>query len=320
MANHNFNFHTTAEEVTSTYSSCVIGSTILITGVSPNSLGLYTAKTLSSHSPSLLILAGRSPSTLVAAKAEIETLSPSCPVRLLTLDLESIRTVRAAAEEINAWEDVPKIDVLINNAGIMSCPFQLTPDGIESQFAVNHLGPWLFTNLLVPKLIAARGRIVFLSSVGHMYSPVRIEDYNFQNGQVYDPDTAYGQSKSANILSAIAFTEKLRNKGVTAFSLHPGAVLTGISRHMSIEVLKEKGILDEEGNMTDIMPMKTHSQGCATTLVAALDPNIADMGGAYLADCRVDHDNLWAEYAKSGMDAEKLWRLSEKLVEEKFEY
>jgi NAD(P)-dependent dehydrogenase (short-subunit alcohol dehydrogenase family) len=321
MSNPNYGFHTTAEEVASAYSSHIIGFTILITGVSPNSLGLYTAKALAAHSPALIILAGRSTDTLTAAEVELKSVSPSCPTKLLTLDLNSLRTVRAAAEEVNAWSDVPKIDILINNAGIMSCPFQLSEDGIESQFAVNHLGPWLFTNLLMPKLIAASGRIVILSSIGHVYSPVRFEDYNFgKNGEDYDPDTAYGQSKTANILAAMAFAEKLKSRGVTAFSLHPGAVLTGISRHMSVEVLKEKGILDEEGNLTDIMPVKTHSQGCATILVAALDSSIVDRSGAYLIDCRVDHKDLWADHAKSETDAERLWKLSEELVGERFEY
>jgi len=180
MPNSNFGFSTTAEEVTTAYSSRISGAIIIVTGVSPNGLGIYTAKALAVHSPSLLILAGRSSSTLSAAEAEIKAISPTCPIRLLRLDLGSIQTVRAAADEVNSWADVPKIDILINNAGIMSCPFQLSDDGIESQFATNHIGPWLFTNLLMNKIVEAKGRIVVLSSVGHMYGPVRFEDYNFK--------------------------------------------------------------------------------------------------------------------------------------------
>jgi NAD(P)-dependent dehydrogenase (short-subunit alcohol dehydrogenase family) len=180
MANSNFNFSTTAEEVASYHSSHMQGKTILITGVSPKGLGLYTAKVLATHSPALLVLAGRSQSTLSAAQAEILASSPTCPIKLLTLDLGSIKAVRAAASELNSWDDVPKLDILINNAGIMNYDFELSPDGIESNFATNHIGPWLFTNLLMPKLLAAKGRVVFLSSIGHMYSPVRYDDYNFE--------------------------------------------------------------------------------------------------------------------------------------------
>lgn len=179
MANPAFNFHTTPSEITSAYSARITGATILITGVSPNGLGLTTTLALSSHSPGLLILAGRTPSTLAAASAEITAASPTCPIKLLTLDLSSTRTVRAAAAEVNSWMSVPHIDILINNAGIMACPWQASEDGIESQFATNHIGTWLFTNVLMPKLVAAWGRIVFLSSIAHMYGPVCFEDWNF---------------------------------------------------------------------------------------------------------------------------------------------
>jgi NAD(P)-dependent dehydrogenase (short-subunit alcohol dehydrogenase family) len=176
MSNPSFGAHTTAEEVATTYTAEVTNKTILITGVSPNGLGLYIATVLANHSPALIILAARSVATLEVAKTAIHDVAPKCPIRLLTLDLSSLQKVREAAFEIESWKE---IDVLINNAGVMSTPWSKSADGIELQFAVNHLGPWLFTNLLMPKLVEAKGRVIFLSSLGHVYGGVRFDDVNF---------------------------------------------------------------------------------------------------------------------------------------------
>jgi NAD(P)-dependent dehydrogenase (short-subunit alcohol dehydrogenase family) len=168
--------HPTAEQVTTQFSAQIHNKTILLTGVSPNGLGLTIAKTLAQHSPRLLILTARSLATLQAVAAEI-----TCPLRLLPLDLSSQSNVRAAAAKVQSWDEVKEhgIDILINNAGIMSVPWGKTEDGVETQFAVNHLGPFLFTNLLMPSIIATKGRVVFTSSVAHVYSGVRFEDVNF---------------------------------------------------------------------------------------------------------------------------------------------
>lgn len=181
MANTTFNFNTTAEQVASHHSSQITGKTILITGVSPGGLGLQTAKALALHSPGLLILAGRNSSTLSIAQSEVTSVAPNVPVKLLALDLSSISKVRSAAAEFNSWTSIPKLDILINNAGIMGTPeYKESEDGIESQFATNHLGPWLFTNLVMGKVVEAKGRVVFVSSIGHMYGGVRFEDWNFK--------------------------------------------------------------------------------------------------------------------------------------------
>ncbi|PSN67259.1 short-chain dehydrogenase/ reductase [Corynespora cassiicola Philippines] len=322
MSNPDFGFSTTSEDVATLYSSSIKDKIILITGVSPNGLGLYTAKVLASHSPALLILAARSASTLKAAESEIKAASPTCPIRLLELDIGSISTVRSAASKVLSWTDVPKVDILINNAGIMACPFEKSADGIERQLATNHVGPWLFTNLLVPRLRAAgSARVVFLSSEGHLYGPVRFDDHNFDDGKAYDADVAYGQSKTANILTAVALGERLKGKGVQAFSVHPGLVFTNLSRFMTPEYLKAKGFMDEEGNLTISIPPKTHAQGTATTMVAALDPSTVERAGAYLADCQVvEVGERLAAYAQDKENAEKLWVLTEKLVGERFEY
>lgn len=317
-----FGHSTTVEEAAERFSDQINGKIVLVTGVSPNGIGLETARGIALHSPSLLILAARSPSKLSEADAIIKAAAPNVKTRLLQLDLSSFRTVRAAAEEVNSWAE--PIDVLINNAGVMACPFALSEDGIETQFATNHIGTFLFTNLIMKNILASGkgARIVNVSSRGHRYGPVRFEDWNFGNGKDYDPTLAYGQSKTANILFSVSLAEKLKAKGLVAFSLHPGAIWTNLGRHIPTEAWKARGILDENGNVqnTAEWTFKTLSQGASTTVVAAFDPTIVQNSGAYLVDCQVSHDDVAMPYAFDKYNAEKLWKLSEDLVGQKFEY
>jgi NAD(P)-dependent dehydrogenase (short-subunit alcohol dehydrogenase family) len=146
MANPAFGFETTAEEVAEYHKAEIPGKTILITGVAPNGLGSYTAQVLAAHKPALLVLASRTLSNLQASQKAIAEAAPSVATKLLVLDLGSIAKVRDAAAEVNSWDDVPKIDILINNAGIMSTPWGLSPDGIENQLATNHIGHFMFTS------------------------------------------------------------------------------------------------------------------------------------------------------------------------------
>lgn len=175
-----FDAGTTGEEVASHYRTDIAGKTILVTGVSTGGLGLETAKILGAHSPAQLILAARSSPALNSAAEEIRATAPNVPVKLLTLDLSSISKVRAAAAELNSWADVPKIDILINNAGMQRQDYGVSEDGIENHFAVNHIGPWLFTNLIMGKVVQAKGRVIFVSSMAHLYSGVRFDDWNFE--------------------------------------------------------------------------------------------------------------------------------------------
>jgi NAD(P)-dependent dehydrogenase (short-subunit alcohol dehydrogenase family) len=142
-------------------------------------LGIHTAKAFAIHNPALLILAGRSQTALNTAISTIEEMAPGCSTRVVNLDLGSIRTVRTAAAKVNAWQDVPKIDILINNAATGGLPWTKSEDGIEQHFATNHIGPFLFTNLIIDKVIAAKGRVVNVSSIGHIRSGVRFGDVNF---------------------------------------------------------------------------------------------------------------------------------------------
>jgi NAD(P)-dependent dehydrogenase (short-subunit alcohol dehydrogenase family) len=176
-----YNASTTAEELVKILAAEIKGKVILTTGPSPASIGATFVETVARAQPALLILAGRSTSKLQQTADAITKENPSVPVRLLQLDLGSLAAVRKAASEVNSWTDVPHIDVLVNNAGIMATDFALSPEGYESQFATNHLGHFLFTNLIIEKVLAASSpRIVNVSSDGHRLSPIRWADTNFR--------------------------------------------------------------------------------------------------------------------------------------------
>jgi NAD(P)-dependent dehydrogenase (short-subunit alcohol dehydrogenase family) len=192
---------------------------VIITGASTRSVGQQTALALARGSPNHLILLSRTESKVLPVIEQITAMDSSISVRFIKMDLGSQASVRAAAAEI--LKTVPHIDALINNAGVMAVPYELTPEGIEMQFGINHIGHFLLTNLLIPRMRPG-SRIVNVSSAGHSMSGVRFDDVNFATGADYDMWDAYGQSKSANILFAIALAGRLAKKGIQAFSLHPG--------------------------------------------------------------------------------------------------
>ncbi|KAK1809510.1 hypothetical protein LTR12_016134 [Friedmanniomyces endolithicus] len=262
-------------------------------------------------------------------------MNPDIKVELIVVNLSSQAGIRTAARKVHALTDW--LDVLINNAAVVTSARSETTEGIELQFGTNHIGHHLLTSLLTPLLLAGakasgeRGttRIVNVSSMGYRLSPIRFHDYNFEAkpvppeeeppagipahmkpdvaaGRPYYGFTAYGQSKTANILHAVALKERLSSKGVQAFAVHPGSIWTDLSRNLSDD---DRKII--EGTSTF---WKNQDQGCATTLAAAFDPDLCDAKGPFLSDCHL-HDV--AEYAKDQVIAERLWQLSEKLTEGK---
>lgn len=174
------NAETTGTQLASHYAPQIKGKIILTTGASPSGLGAGFVSTIAKAGPALLILAGRDSTKTQKTANAITADYPDVAVRVLSLDLSSLARTREAAATVNAWSDIPHIDVLMNNAGIMACDYGTTTDGFEKQFATNHLGPFLFTNLLMPKLLRAqKPRVVMVSSDGHRLSPIRFDDYNF---------------------------------------------------------------------------------------------------------------------------------------------
>ena len=202
----NFTEESTATEVAATLASHIAGKVILITGCSPNGLGETAVTAIASHNPSLVILTGRKRALIEETEKSLLAKIPNLNTRLLIFDLGDLKSVRAAAAEVNQY--LEKIDILINNAGIMASPFEKTVDGFESQFGINHLGPFLFTMLVVGKLNRG-GRVVNISSAAYAWGGVRFEDPNFEVPSRQD--------------SPVHFYPRLTNKAV--WRLRPVQVL-----------------------------------------------------------------------------------------------
>ncbi|OTB02482.1 hypothetical protein M426DRAFT_322580 [Hypoxylon sp. CI-4A] len=306
------------------------------TGVTKGGLGAAFSLSIASAQPSLLILAGRDLARIKETASEIAASSKtghSIPIRHLTLDLASLAAVRTAAAAVDSWDDVPHIDVLVNNAGVHPLRYVQSVDGFEANLATNHLGPFLFTNLIMRKLIAARqpARIVTIASDAHRLHPFRFGDYNFSSGNTFDRWPAYAQSKTANMLFTVSLAEKLGEKhGLLAFSLEPGVVGT----NMMDKVLEEESdpvvslraadrvMGNVEGWSTKPLYVKTPDEGAATYVYAAFDQGLSAYNGAYLLDCSVA--DPWKTtvkpWATDKVEAEKLWQLSERLVGQTFSY
>jgi NAD(P)-dependent dehydrogenase (short-subunit alcohol dehydrogenase family) len=175
-----YNGKTTGTQLLQDLGDNIKDKIILITGVTPGSIGGHFALAVAKGHPRLLILAGRNAATTQQTADAIVAAHPDVATKTLPLDLSSFQAVRDAVAAVHAWPDVPRLDVLVNNAGIMAEPWAKTVDGVERQFAVNHLGHFLLTNLLMDKLLAAPApRVVAVSSDGHRLSPIRWTDYNF---------------------------------------------------------------------------------------------------------------------------------------------
>ncbi|KAK1998031.1 short chain dehydrogenase [Colletotrichum falcatum] len=329
------NEKTRASELVPLYAPHIAGKTILVTGVSPGGLGNLFVKQVAVAKPAMFILAGRSPGKFQELVADLATAHPGVKVKSLALDLASFANVRAAAETVMSWADVPHIDLLVNNAGIMAVPYKLTEDGFESQFQTNHLGHFLFTNLVMSKVLAsASPRIVNVSSGGHRLHHVRWTDYNFNKGEHYNKWMAYGQSKTANSLFSVALAEKLGSAadgggGLTALSLCPGYVPTNLAAHEAhdfpglLEELHKAEVLAGSKWMwkSNFQP-KDFDQGVSTHVFAAFAPELEEKNGEFLLNCHVA--DPWNEevhsWAKSKIDAKRLWALSENLVGQEFRY
>jgi NAD(P)-dependent dehydrogenase (short-subunit alcohol dehydrogenase family) len=320
MSNKNFGYHTEAEEVATYFENEIKGKTVLITGCTIGGLGYEAARVVARHYAGLVIVAGRKQESLDYAIQKIKAETPSANLRSLLLDLASLESVRHAAAEVNAYSE--DIDVLINNAAIMASPYHTTKDGFEAQFGTNHIGPFLFTNLILPKILASKTgapRIVNVSSLGNCFSPIRFDDPFFDNGKAYQKWVAYGQSKTANILFACELAKRYKSQGLHAFSLHPGGIMTNLGRDVNLEELFDDPVKDYDGNVMDLtgFVFKTIPEGTSTHIVAAFDPYITSQSGSFLSDCQISTD-VAKPYATDDTQAEKLWALSEKFVGQQF--
>ena len=236
-------------------------------------------------------------------------------VEVDALDLADLDSVAAFTDRFLA--SGRSIDVLIGNAGVMACPHQVVGAGWEYQFAANHLGHFALVNRLWPTLTEG-ARVVSVSSAGHHGSAIRWDDPWFEQG--YDRWKAYSQSKTANVLFAVEADRRGADSGVRVFSLHPGAIITPLQRHMTKAQMVEAGWIDEEGNVVNPV-FKTPEQGAATQVWAATSPRLAGMGGVYCEDADVavpagtDPDRPGvSDHAVDPEQAARLWRFSAELT------
>ncbi|MEO1249261.1 MAG: SDR family NAD(P)-dependent oxidoreductase [Pseudomonadota bacterium] len=309
MADRNaFNKDSTTDEVLEGID--LNGKTVVITG-GTSGLGAESARSMAAKGANVLIT-GR---TLEKAQRVADGIAADTGgnVSAEEVELGEFGSIRAFAERVVAKH--PHIDILINNAGVMACPYAETKDGFELQFGSNHLGHFLMTKLLMPAL-GDGSRVVVLSSAAHQFAPVFFDDIGFKNTD-YEKWAAYGQSKTANALFAVGLNSRLKDKGAEAFSVHPGVIETELGRHMTDEDWAMFAPLIESGAVA----LKTVPQGAATQVYAATAPEIAGKGGAYLADSTIapveegtDDYSKVRPYAVDGSDAERLWQISEEMI------
>ena len=308
-----FGAETTASEVAEGID--LRGKVALVTGGS-SGLGQETARVLAARGAHVILTARDVPKGESVA-AGIRASTGNERVEVEDLELGSLKSVRAFAGRFLARH--PTLHVLVNNAGVMACPPAKTADGFELQFGSNHLGHFLTTCLLAPALRrGAPSRVVSVSSRGHQMSPVVFEDIQFER-RPYNKWLAYGQSKTANVLFAVGLERRLGARGVHANALHPGGIMTELSRHLQGE--------DWEFLQTRTrgMKFKTVEAGAATSVFAATAPELEGRGGLYLEDCHVAAVNDAPDaldgvksYALDPGNADRLWEVSEKLVGERF--
>ena len=285
--------------------------TCVITGASAG-LGRESARALAATGAHV-VLAARNHGALAETERWVRSEVAHARTSSVTLDLTSLDSVRSASEQIA--DIAPAIDVLMNNAGVMFTPFSRTADGFEIQFGTNHLGHFELTRLLTPQLLAAdAARIVILSSDGHRLSDVDLDDPNWERRE-YDKFAAYGASKTANILHMVELDRRMRDRGVRAYSVHPGVVATSLARHMTRDdftTLSRFRPLSPAQDKIDVRrDFTTPEHGAATQVWAAVSTELNGVGSVYLADCAVRDD---AEpYALDDAHAAALWEVSERL-------
>ncbi|HEY6598772.1 MAG TPA: SDR family NAD(P)-dependent oxidoreductase [Pseudomonadales bacterium] len=293
------------------------GKSVLVTGVSAG-LGVETARALAARGAAVVgtardLAKGQSATESVRAAA-----AKGGSLKLVELDLASLASCRASADALAA--SGARFDIVIANAGVMACPKGKTADGFETQFGTNHLGHFVFVNRIVP-LLKSGARIVNLSSAGHRFADVDLDDPNFERTE-YQPFVAYGRSKTANVLYAAALDRRLKGRGIRATAVHPGGIMTELGRHLTPELIAQ---IMPAGRET--FKFKSIPQGAATSVWSAAVAPADSVGGRYCEDCHVaevtnDPNSRTGvrSYALDQTRADALWAKSEKMVGENFRF
>ena len=301
------------------------GKRVLVTGVSAG-LGVETARALVAHGAEVVGAARDLAKAQAATAAVRDAQAGKHRFELIELDLASLTSVRAASHAL--LTDGRPFDLVIANAGVMASPFGHTTDGFETQFGTNHLGHFTFVNRIA-SLIRDGGRLVNLSSSGHRFADVDLEDPNFEHTP-YDPWQAYGRSKTANILFSVEFDRRHRDRDVRATAVHPGGIQTELGRHLpenSIEQMLERINADLAAEGKPPFRFKTVPQGAATSVWAGVVGAADAVGGRYCENCHVSEvkESVTSpvsegvlSYALDPEHAKALWAKSEEMVGERF--
>ena len=302
-----FNAESTAAEVIDGID--LTGRRAIVTGAA-SGIGVETARALATAGAEVT-LAVRNLDAGTRTADDLIATTGNRQIRVASLELADQASVAAF---VAAWSG--PLHILVNNAGVMASPEAHTPEGWELQFATNHLGHFGLATGLHPALAAAGGaRVVSVSSSAHLRSPVVFEDIHFRQ-RPYEPWSAYGQSKTANVLFAVEGTKRWADDGITINALMPGGIRTGLQRHVTEEDLNR--MRAESGG--DLPQWKTPEQGAATSILVATSPLLDGIGGRYFEDCNEAALNEpgtrrgVAAYALDPEAAARLWKVSEEMI------
>ncbi len=312
-----FNARSTALEVVQGIS--LKGRNAIVTG-GASGLGLETSRALVA-SGAAVTFAVRNLAQGDATATLFRQEYPGSTVTVSQLDLIDIASVRRF---VAGWAAVgAPLHILINNAAIMACPLQRTPQGWEAQFVTNHLGHFALTTGLIPALQKAvhagsDARVVCLSSTGHKIAGVDFDDIHYERRD-YNKWNAYGQAKSANALCALGLHLRYGAQGITANAVHPGGIMTGLQKHLPLEEMRALGWLKADDTPLDVF--KTPPQGASTSVWAATAPELTGHGGLYLEDCRqsapAEPSQRASGYSPHIVDTEaanRLWAVSDEML------
>ena len=299
------------------------GKRVLVTGVSAG-LGVETARTLVAHGGEVVGAARDLDKARRATEPVRAAAAKGGSLELIALDLASLKSVRDCSSALVALGKL--FDVVICNAGVMATPKGKTADGFETQFGTNHLGHFVLVNRIA-RLLKASARVVNLSSAGHRFADVDLDDPNFERTP-YDAFVAYGRSKTANVLFAVEFDSRHKDKGIRAIAVHPGGIQTELGRHMTPELTQQMIKNIEAANQAAKLPpfqWKSIPQGAATSVWSGFVAKADEVGGKYCEDCHIAEivNNPEARggvrpYALNVDHAKALWAKSEEMVGERF--
>ena len=291
------------------------GKVAMVTG-GYSGIGLETVRGLRDSGARVIVPARRTD----VAKSELSGVVEENDI--IEMDLADPYSVMNFVNEFNS--SGISLDILINNAAVMACPQMQTKEGWDLQFAVNHIGHFILTKGLLPRLAkSGEARIVTLSSTGHKLSGIQWDDIHFDKS--YDKWKAYGQSKTAASLLAVEVNTRMKDEGIKTFSVHPGGIFTPLQRHLEKEEMIALGWLGEDGELSEMAAanFKTPTQGAGTSLWCATSPMLNDISGVYCENCDVaerQEEGPMARYigvndwAIDTDEASKLWDLTEQTI------